>query len=334
MTTYIITGATGYIGSALIKFILKDGRIDGENQAPHIIAPVRDWHKASRMLPARVELVQTNLCDRRCVEQMLEVGSEADYIIHCASVTKSAEMISHPVEVIESIVNTTQNVLELARRCNVKSMVSLSSMEVYGNIDCSDGHRVSEQELGDLDIYNVRSCYPLGKRMAENICYSYFKEYGIPVKVARLAQTFGEGGSLSDRRVFAQFADSVRVGTDIVLHTEGSSMGNYCGIHDAVEGILTILNCGRNGQAYNVVNEENTMTIREMAELVSEKVAGGKIKVRFDIPKENIYGYAADTGLRLSGEKLKELGWTPTERLEQMYRELLEYWRQQLTRKG
>lgn len=70
------------------------------------------------------------------------------------------------------------------------------------------------------------------------------------------------------------------------------------------------------------------MTIRQMAELVAKEVAGGKIKVRFDIPKENIYGYAADTGLRLSGEKLKELGWNPTESLEQMYRELLEYWRQ------
>lgn len=322
MTTYIITGATGYIGSALIKSIL----IDRQNPELRIIAPVRDMQKASGMFPAGVDLVQMDLCDRQCVEQMLEAGDEADYLIHCASVTKSAEMIAHPVEVTKSIINTTQNALELAKRCNVKSMVYLSSMEVYGNIDCSDGHRVSEQELGDIDIYNVRSCYPLGKRMAENICYSYFKEYGIPVKSARLAQTFGEGVPPSDRRVFAQFANSVRLGTDIVLHTEGSSMGNYCGIHDAVEGILTILNCGINGQAYNVANEKNTMTIRQMAEFVAKEVAGGKIKVSFDIPKENIYGYAAETGLRMSGEKLKELGWEPTESLGQMYHELLEYW--------
>lgn len=325
MKKYLITGAAGYIGSMLIKHIRS---ID---ETSEITALVRDPEKAESQLSKGTKMITADLRDKVAVRK---IAYEGDYIIHCASTTKSAEMLSRPVEVIESIVNTTQNVLELAKRCHIKSMVNLSSMEVYGNTDCSDGHRVSEQELGDIDIYNVRSCYPLGKRMAENICYSYFKEYGIPVKTARLAQTFGEGVPLSDRRVFAQFADSVRLGTDIVLHTEGSSMGNYCGIHDAVEGILTILDCGRNGQVYNVVNEENTMTIRQMAEFVAKEVAGGKIKVSFDIPKENIFGYAADTGLRMSGEKLKGLGWRPTESLGQMYREMLECWRQQLTRKG
>lgn len=325
MKKYLITGATGYIGSMLIKHIRS---ID---ETSEITALVRDPEKAERLLPKGTKMITADLCNKAV---MRKTAYEGEYIIHCASITKSAEMISHPVEVIESIVNTTQNVLELAKRCHIKSMVNLSSMEVYGNIDCSDGHRVSEQELGDLDIYNVRSCYPLGKRMAENICYSYFREYGVPVKSARLAQTFGEGVPLSDRRVFAQFADAVRQGTDIVLHTEGSSMGNYCGIHDTVEGILTILNCGKNGQVYNVVNEENTMTIRQMAEFLAKEVAGGRIKVRYDIPNENIYGYAADTGLRLSGEKLRGLGWKPTEDLGRMYREILECWRQQLTREG
>lgn len=315
MKKYLITGATGYIGSMLIKHIRS---ID---ETSEITALVRDPKKAKSLFPEGTKMIIADLRDKAA---MKKTAYEGDYIIHCASITKSAEMISRPVEVIESIVNTTQNVLELVKRCHIKSMVNLSSMEVYGNIDCSDGHRVSEQELGDIDIYHARSCYPLGKRMAENICYSYFKEYGVPVKSARLAQTFGEGVPLSDRRVFVQFADAVRQGTDIVLHTEGESMGNYCGIHDAVEGILTILKSGVSGQAYNVVNEENTMTIRQMAEFVAKEVAGGKIKVRFDIPKENIYGYAADTGLRMSGKKLEKLGWRPTESMGRMYRELLE----------
>lgn len=317
MKKFLITGATGYIGSMLIKYIRST------DDTSEITALVRDPEKAKKLFPEGTKMIVADLCDEAV---MRKIRYEGEYIIHCASVTKSAEMISRPVEVIQSIVNTTQNVLELAGRCNVKSMVYLSSMEVYGNIDCSDGHRVSEEELGDIDIYNVRSCYPLGKRMAENICYSYFKEYDIPVKSARLAQTFGEGVPLSDRRIFAQFANAVKEEKDIVLHTEGRSTGNYCGIHDAMNGILTILIRGMNGQAYNVVNEENTMTIRQMAKLVAEEVAGGKIKVSFNIPRENAYGYAMDTGLRMSGEKLKKLGWKPTESLEQMYRKLLEYW--------
>ena len=316
MSVFFVTGATGYIGSMLVKHIIQT-QYDAE-----IIALIRDKDKAGRLLPKKIKMLQVDLLDRGAVE---ELDIDCDYMIHCASVTKSAEMISHPVEVTESIVNTTQNVLRLARKCNVKSMVYLSSMEVYGKLDCSDGHRVTEQELGEIDIYRSRNCYPLGKRMAENICYSYYKEYGIPVKIARLAQTFGRGVLPDDTRVFAQFAHSVNEGMDIILHTKGNSMGNYCGIEDTIMGIMTILNCGTDGEVYNVVNEANTMTILQMAELVAEKIAGGKIKVVHDIPQDkDCYGYAEDTGLRMSGSKLAALGWKPKESLEMMYQDLMD----------
>ena len=319
MKNYLITGATGYIGSMLVKYINK---ID--NQAG-ITVLVRDRSKAENMLPHEVEIIESDLCDRRCEEQLSKAGIRADYIIHCASVTTSAEMISRPVEVTESIVNMTQNILEFARGIQLKSMVYLSSMEVYGNIDNPDGHRVTEEEVsrGAVELLASRSCYPLGKRMAENICYSYYKEYGVPVKIARLAQTFGEGVLPSDKRVFAQFAKAARESKDIVLHTRGNSMGNYCGIHDAISGILTILEKGGSGEAYNVVNEANTMTIRQMAELVADKMADGRIHVTCDVADDGRYGYAADTALRLSGEKLMSLGWKPEEDLENMYSQLI-----------
>lgn len=315
MENYIITGATGYIGSMLVKHIRE------KNKDAGITVLVRSRAKAENMLPRDVRIVEADLCDRQCAKHLSETEIQADYIIHCASVTASAEMIAHPVEVTESIINATQNILEFARHIPIRSMVYLSSMEVYGSIADAAGHRITENEVsqGRVELLASRSCYPLGKRMAENICYSYFKEYGVPVKIARLAQTFGEGVQPSDRRIFAQFAKAVREGSDIVLHTQGHSMGNYCGIHDAVSGIMTILEKGLSGEAYNVVNESNTMTIRQMAELVADKIAGGKIKVVYDIPEDNRYGYAADTALRLSGEKLMSLGWEPEEDLENMY---------------
>lgn len=319
MDTYLITGAAGYIGSMLIKYLLET------SNTSKIIALVHD-RKGITFHSEHVRLYEADLCETGFAEQICSEIEHIDYIFHCASITSSSEMMHHPAEVISSIVNTTQNVLELARRYEIKSMVYLSSMEVYGNIDCSDGHRVTEQEAacGQVEILSTRSSYPLGKRMAENICYSYFKEYGIPVKIARLSQTFGRGILSSDHRVFAQFAQAIKNSTDIVLHTLGNSMGNYCSIDDTLKGILTILICGKNGEAYNVVNEENTMTIRQMAELAASKVAEGRIGVRYDIPADNCYGYAKDTGLRLSGRKLVSLGWKPEKKLEDMYREILE----------
>lgn len=316
MAGYLITGATGYIGSMLVKYIKK---VDREAD---ITAQIRDKKKAEDILPSDIRIWPVDLLNRGLMEQ---TGTDLkyDYVIHCASITKSSEMIQRPVEVTESIVNTTQNVLEIAKRCQVKSFVYISSMEIYGRVEGKNGHRTTETELGDIDILQARSCYPLGKRMAENICYSYYREYGVPVKIARLAQTFGKGVPSSDNRVFAQFANAVKQGKDIVLHTEGNSVGNYCDIIDVMEGILTILHLGKNGEAYNVVNEENTMTIRQMAELVADRVAGGRIKVVYEIPEENKYGYASDTGLRMSGQKLAELGWIPRKTLYEMYCDIL-----------
>lgn len=310
MKRYLITGGTGYIGSMLAQKLLNQ-----ENAEVTVI--VREPQRLSSKIRDNVKIICADITDR---ETILQIKGAYDYLIHCAAPTRSSYMITHPVETAEAIVDGTRNMLELSVRCRVGSMVYISSMEVYGNIDCSDGRRVSEEELGELDISNVRSCYPMAKRMAENFCHLYYHEYGVPVKIARLAQTFGRGVSPDDNRVFAQFAQAVQTGTDIVLHTRGTSMGNYCDIDDVVDAILFLLDRGEAAQAYNIVNENNTMTIREMAELAAEKIAGGEIKVTYDIPDDNRFGYAAPTGLRLSGEKMKALGWKAETGLEEMYR--------------
>lgn len=312
---YLITGATGYVGSMLVRLLLEQGE--------RVIALVRNLDKANEIL-AGAELLLTDLTDEEAMQSLPVVS--CNYLIHCAAVTISSEMRTHPAEVTRSIVNATQNVLELSRRARVRSMVYVSSMEVYGNLNCSDDHRAAEVEAGrgEVDLLAARSCYPLGKRMAENLCAAYAMEYQVPVKIARLAQTFGTGVLPSDQRVFAQFARAAVNGKDIVLHTEGRSMGNYCAIEDAIAGLMAILERGKNGEAYNVTNEENTMSIREMAELAAETLSGGKSRVVVNIPPDNRYGYAADTGLRLSSEKLRALGWKPTKNLRRMFLDMIE----------
>lgn len=313
MKNCLVTGATGYIGSSLIKELQKDVQIT---------ALVRNVDKAAKMLPQGVNCIQADLEDAQTLKN---VTDEYTYIIHCAAITKSKDMKDRPVEVVKSIVNTTQNIMEVALRCKAQSVVVLSSMEIYGYVEYEKGQRTGEDAVkGEVDLLNVRSCYPLAKRMAENICFDYWKEYGVPVKIARLAQTFGTGILPEENRVFAQFARAAIKNRDIVLHTDGTSMGNYCGIRDAIRGILMLLEKGENGEAYNIVNEQNTMTIRQVAELVADKIAGGKIRVCYDIPEENIYGYASNTGLKLSAEKMCKLGWSPQESLEKMFLDVID----------
>lgn len=312
MQKYLITGATGYIGSMLAEKLLQSGK--------KVTVLVREASKLKESIQEKATIIEGDITERSFMERM---DDQYDCLFHCAAPTQSAYMISHPVEVIDTIVNGTKNILDAAVKCQIKRIVYLSSMEVYGVIDCSDGRRTSEATLGELNVSSVRSCYPMAKRMAENLCYSYCKEYGVAVAIARLAQTFGRGVSPEDGRIFAQFARSVKEDKDIVLHTQGFSVGNYCDIDDTLDALLFLSEKGEAGEAYNVVNEANTMMIREMAELVSQKVAGGAIQVKYDIPEENRFGYAPDTGLRLSGEKLARLGWKAQNGLEGMYREML-----------
>lgn len=312
MSRYLITGATGYVGSMLLDRITREG-----HKADVLVRNRERFRHKNRV---DIKMISADITDKEAVSRISE---KYDYIIHCAAPTRSSYMVSNPVEVIQTIVNGTDHILNLAYRCDVKSMVYLSSMEVYGQIDCSKERRVTEEEQGYIDVTNIRSCYPMAKLMAENLCHSYYKEYGVPIKIARLAQTFGRGVCPDENRVFAQFARAACTNSDIVLHTEGKSMGNYCDIDDAVEAILLILKRGKNAETYNVVNENNTMSIRDMAQLVAEKIAKGKIKVIYDIPSESISAYPADTGLRMSGEKLKKLGFEAKCDLEGMYRKMI-----------
>ena len=321
--TYFITGITGLIGGLLVKSLLASEEY-GQGTIK-IIGLLRDEDKLEKTLRDAQGANFTWMaadCRSRCrIERMLRAEG-LDYIIHCAAPTVSSYMVSNPAETADSVVSGTRSMLELARRFSVKSMVYLSSMEVYGKV--SDiGRPRREDELGDIPLDSVRSCYPMGKRMAEHYCYIYSQEYGVPVKTARLAQVFGKGVRSGDNRVYMQFARAAAGGQDIILRTQGLSMGNYCASEDAVNAVFTILEKGRDGETYNVVNEANTMRICQMAELVSAKVAKGSTKVKIEPEDAKKTGYAPDTELRLSGEKLRQLGWKPTKGLVEMYEDVI-----------
>ena len=308
--TVLVTGATGLIGSLCIKAMQQNGRIN-------IIGLARNQEKVQQLF----ENTNNTIFLYQDIKDTIPDTVRCDYIIHTANSTTSQYFLSNPVEVVDSIYTGTKQVLEYARKQEIKGMVDLSSMEVFGVVK-SDA-RVREDELGKLDIQNIRSCYSEGKRLAELLCKSYSEEYKVPVRIARLAQTFGAGVQKTENRVFAQFARSAIKGENIVLHTKGQSVGNYCYTRDVIKAIFLLLTNGENGDVYTVVNEETTRTIAEMAEMVAKEFSGGKSQVVFDIPQTNQYGYAPDTELRLSSEKLRSLGWLPEVDLKEMYERMI-----------
>lgn len=321
--TFLVTGATGLIGSLLIKNLLYINqlyRLDIK-----IKGMVRNFNKAKKIYENYSNCKELSFVIQDISMPFEPVEGEIDFIIHTAAITTSKYMVDFPVETIKTSVIGTASILELAKEKKIKGMVYVSSMEMYGNVG-DIGHAVTEKELGYINISSIRSGYPEGKRLCECLCNAYAKQYDMCIVSARLAQTFGAGILPNENRVFAQFARSVIKGTDIVLHTKGLSEGNYVYTADAVCAILLLLTEGTSGEAYNVSNEESHTTIAEMAKLVAEKIAQNKIKVIYDIPEnfESI-GYAPDVKLYLSSEKLRKLGWKATVGIEESYKNMILY---------
>lgn len=320
-STVLITGATGAIGSAIVRALLAANKKYG--LSIRVIAFGRDKRKAKLL----VDIYGAEFFEQD-IRNPLAVPGNVDYIFHCAAMTKSSEMASNPVGVIETSLKGMENILALAREKRVQSMVYLSSMEVYGITDPALPW-VKEENLGYIDLQKIRSCYPESKRMCECMCSCWCAQYGVPVKTARLAQTFGAGTPADDSRIFAQFARSAIAGKDIILHTEGYSLGNYCYLSDAVRGLFLLLLKGENGETYNIVNSDVSMTIRQMAELVAVKICEDRVAVIVDKPEEiEKLGYPPDTAMRLSSEKIEKLGWKPRYRLEEMYRRMILDWQE------
>lgn len=318
--TVFITGATGLIGSLCARILAYCSYKHAIKV--NIVLNVRNLDKA-RQLFSKEELD----CFEFVVGDVANVNyshKHIDYIIHCANVTQSKQMVDYPVETIMTALMGTINVLNQARTMSVKSIVYVSSMEVYGTVLNTDT-KIDESMLGYIDNLRVRSNYPESKRMCENICIGYNHEYKLPVKIARPAQTFGAGVLQADNRVYAQFVRSVLNNENIVLKTEGKSEGNYCYSIDCVEAIFILLLKGINGEAYNITNEENHTTIREMAFLVRDKIANNRIKVLFDIDENANQMYAPETKLNLSSAKLSSLGWKPRYNLIESFKRTIAF---------
>lgn len=312
----LITGSTGLIGSMTTRVFLYRNKRYKDNI--RLILPVRDIEKAKSMLSeeecGQVRFYQT------AVENLQQVDEAADYLIHCAAPTQSSFFVNSPVETMESILFGMQAVANYARRCSCKGAVWLSSMEAFGD---NDKPLLSENDIGTLPLSSLRSSYPQAKRTAELLAYAYSKEYSVPIKTVRLAQTFGPGVSLSDGRVFMQFCKAICAGKDIILQTTGESVSNYCYTSDAILGILKVLLDGKNGETYTLVNDDHGITIRGIAEWLLETYGGSGQKIVYDLTQQG--RYAAINRSNLSNEKAKRLGWSPVYSIKMGYERLLDY---------
>jgi dTDP-glucose 4,6-dehydratase len=315
-SSIFITGATGLIGSQIIKTLLYMNHNNDANIT--IYALIRDYQKATKIFSKDIQNI--NFIIGNITEKII-IEHNINYIIHGASITTSKTFIEKPVETIVTAIDGTRKILEFAKEKMVNGFVYLSSMEVFGITD-SNLEEVRESDYGYIDILNTRSSYSESKRMCECMCSCFAIEYKVPVKIARLAQTFGAGIDYNDSRVTAQFARCVIEEEDIVLKTDGKTLRPSLYTRDAISGIFTVLSKGKNGEAYTLANKTTAISIKEIAYMIAEKIACHKIKVLFSADDKN-NEYAPNYKMFLNTDKIESLEWKPEVGLEDAYRRMI-----------
>ena len=308
----LITGATGLIGTCLVD-LLRDWNARGAGIG--ILAAGRSEERVRARFGNDVRWVAYD------AREPLRFDFAADYVIHAATSAHPLAYSQDPVGTMQACVTGTMNLLEYVRALPGARFIFLSSGEVYGeNPDLPEGF--SETDHGWIDPMNPRACYPEGKRAAETLCASYAAQYGVDARVARLCHVYGPGFTAANSRADAQFIRKALAGEDIVMKSTGAQVRSWCYAADAARAILTLLDRGEKGQAYNVANRNAVASIREYAETLA-RIAG--VKVVFDLPPEaEKAGYSKITRAVLNPAKLEALDWRAEYDLERGLRETFE----------
>ena len=318
-SSILLSGATGMIGSLLVDAILyKDAQ---EGLECTVIALGRNQEKARKRFSHCWDspFFRFVECDVNRAETV-PVDIRADYVLHLASNTHPVAYATDPIGTVTANIIGTQNMLDLAVRCEAKRFLFASSNEVYGE-NRGDTELFDEAYCGYIDCNTLRAGYPESKRCGETLCQAYKRQKGMDVVIARLTRSFGPTLQLTDTKALTQFLKNGLNKENIVLKSAGTQYYSYTYAADAVTGLLTVLLKGESGEAYNVADQSCDIQLRDLARMIAG-IAG--TEVIFDLPNETeAAGFSKATKARLDGSKLRQTGWKVSFGLEEGIRRTL-----------
>lgn len=316
--TILVSGATGLIGARILALI---GILHKEfDQSICGVGLYRDEDKKNRCfptLPQGITMCQWN------AENISMTLPQHNAIIHCAGISGGSKMhLKDPLKIYQTNVEGTRNMLNYNVHHDKVPFLFVSTYEVYGEVN--QEQPFDETYPCHLDTFTLRNCYAEMKRMCEVLCCMYSSQFSFQSFSVRLTSTFGEGVGYNDPRFFAEFARCIIEGRNIILKSTGSTIRSYLDADDAAMGMLYVLAFGENGNAYNLTNMQNSISIRDIAQKMID-VSETKTKLNFEIA-ENIssLGYRKDGCTLMDSSKLMALGWHPVYTLDETIIKLIE----------
>ena len=222
----LVTGGAGFIGTHLCERLLARG--DEVLCVDNFYTGTR--HNVRHLLSNPFfELQRHDIC--------FPLYVEVDEIFNLACPASPIHYQFDPVQTTKVSVHGAINTLGLAKRVKAK-ILQASTSEVYGDPSV---HPQREDYWGNVNPIGPRSCYDEGKRCAETLFFDYRRQHQLPIKVARIFNTYGPGMTPHDGRVVSNFIIQALRNQDISIYGSGEQTRSFCYVDDLVEGLLRLM---------------------------------------------------------------------------------------------
>ncbi len=304
----LVTGGAGFLGSHLCEFLVDQG---------HDVLCADNFYTGSKRNIAHLfghphfELLRHDIT--------FPLYVEVDEIYNLACPASPVHYQFDPVQTTKTSVHGAINMLGLAKRVKAK-ILQASTSEVYGDPEV---HPQTEGYWGHVNPIGLRSCYDEGKRCAETLFMDYRRQHGMPVKIARIFNTYGPRMHPNDGRVVSNFIMQALDHQPITIFGDGRQTRSFCYVDDLIDGLHRLMQspddfCGP-------VNLGNPVefTMLELAEKVIE-LTGSHAPIAFmPLPSDDPLRRKPDIALARNF-----LGWEPKIGLAEGLERTITYFRE------
>ena len=308
----MVTGGAGFIGSHLARRLLAMG---------HDVLVVDNFYSSTRsniydlLANPRFELMRHDVT--------FPLYVEVDEIYHLACPASPVFYQRDPVQTTKTCVHGSINMLGLAKRTGARILLA-STSEVYGDPAM---HPQDESYWGNVNPIGIRSCYDEGKRCAETLFFDYYRQHALPIKVARIFNTYGPQMLVNDGRVVSTFIVQALQGESLTVFGDGEQTRSFCYVSDLVDGLIRLMGSPLDVTGPINLGNPGEFTMLELASKVLELTGSSSTLEYRPLPSDD------PVRRRPNIDKAGELlGWAPTVPLDEGLVPTVEYFRSKLSR--
>jgi dTDP-glucose 4,6-dehydratase len=307
MTTSIVTGGAGFLGSHLCERLLAEG---------HRVVAVDNLITGNRTNIARLEGRADFRFILHDITKPLEIDEPIDNVLHFASPASPIDYLELPIQTLKVGSLGTHNSLGLAKAKRASFLLA-STSEVYGD---PLTHPQPESYWGNVNPVGPRGVYDEAKRFAEAMTMAYHRYHGLDTRIVRIFNTYGPRMRPNDGRVVPAFIQEALRGEPLTVFGDGGQTRSFCYVDDLVDGIYRLLVSGIHDPV-NIGNPHE-MTIRQFADRILH-LTGSASPIAYrplpvDDPKTRQPDIAQARG---------RLGWEPRVPLDEGLAKTIEYFR-------